>query len=206
MTQAGPRPASQRRVCRIETGGGNPDPSRAGARDRPAGGRDDRDVLQDSVGDVGALPAQRPAAPRLGTRASSRRVRDRKRGKCQRAGHTPGTYAPEGSTPRGRSAERAPSTIHGNIMQNEQRLIRPAAASSRSRGPGGLLLQVLTLRRAHLISSFFRAGASQGIVLASITVAVSDDPLWVSIRPEGGVVQLWCATLGQFSRALKLEP
>ncbi len=137
MTQDGPRPAPQRRVCRIDRGGGNPDPSRGGARDRPAGGRDDRGGLQDSVGGGGAPPARRRAGPRPDTRASSRRVRDRRRDKYRRAAHTLGTCAPEGPIPRGRSAERAPSTIHGHIRQNAQRLIRPAAASIRSRGPGG---------------------------------------------------------------------
>lgn len=137
MTQDSPRPAPQRPVCRIEVGGGNPDPSRGGARDRPAGGRDDRGVLQDSVGDGAAPPAHRRVAPRPDTPANSRRVRDRRRDKSQRAGHRPGTCAPEAPIPRGRSAERAPSTIHGDIRQNEQRLIRPAAASIRSRGPGG---------------------------------------------------------------------
>jgi hypothetical protein len=136
-TQDGPRPAPQQRVCRIEAGGGNPDPSRGGARDRPAGGRDDRDGLQDSVGGVGAPPARRRAGPYPDTPANSTRVRDRRRDKCQRAAHTLDMCAPAGPIPRGRSAERAPSTIHGNIRQNEQRLIRPAAASTRSRGPGG---------------------------------------------------------------------
>ena len=137
MTQDGPRPAPQRRVCRIDAGGGNPDPSRGGARDRPAGGRDDRGVLQDSVGGVAAPPARRRAGPRPDTRANSRRDHDRRRDKCQTAEHTLGTCAHEGPIPRGRSGERAPSTIHGHIMQNDQRLIRPAAASIRSRGPGG---------------------------------------------------------------------
>ena len=137
MTQDGPRPAPRGRVCRIDQGGGNPDPSRGGARDRPAGGRDDRGVLQDSVGGVGAPPARRRAGPRPDTPANSRCVPDHRRDKCQRAAHTPGTCAPEGPIPRGRSAERAPSTIHGDIRQNKQRLTRPAAASIRSRGPGG---------------------------------------------------------------------
>jgi len=136
-TQDGPRPAPRLRVCRIEGGAGNPDPSRGGARDRPAGGRDDRAALQDSVGGGGAPPARRRAGPRPDTPANSRRVHDRRRDKCQRAAHTLGMCVPEGPLPRGRSAERAPSTIHGNIRQNEQRLIRPAAASIRSRGPGG---------------------------------------------------------------------
>ena len=137
MTQDGPRPAPQRRVCRIDRGGGNPDPSRGGARDRPAGGRDDRGVLQDCVGGVAAPPARRRAGPRPDTPANSRRVHDRRRDTGQRAAHTLGTCAPEGPIPRGRSAERAPSTIHGYIRQNEQRLIRSAATSIRSRGRGG---------------------------------------------------------------------
>ena len=137
MTPEGPRPAPRRRVCRIEAGDGNPDPSRGDARDRPAGGRDDRGVPQDSVGGGGAPRARRRAGPGPDTPANSRRDPDRRRDKCQRAEHTLGTRAHEGPTPRGRSAKRAPSTIHGDIMQNNQRLIRPAAASSRSRGPGG---------------------------------------------------------------------
>ena len=137
MTQDGSRPAPQRRVCRFEAGGGNPDPSRGGARDRPAGGRDDRGVLQDSVGAGGAPLARRRAGPRPDTPANSRHAPDRRRGRSQTAEHRPGRCAHEGPTPRGRSAERAPSTIHGHIMQNDRRLIRPAAASSRSRGPGG---------------------------------------------------------------------
>ncbi len=136
MTQDGPRPAPRRRVCRIDAGGGNPDPSR-GAPDTPAGGRDDRGVLQDSVGGGGAPLARRRAGPRPDTPANSRRDHDRRRDKCQRAEHRLGTGAHEGPTPRGRSAERAPSTIHGDIMQNGRRLIRLAAASIRSRGPGG---------------------------------------------------------------------
>ena len=133
---AGARPAPQVRVCRMVSGRGNPDPSRDDGRDRPAGGRDDPAVLQDSVdGVVGPRARSRGARP-SGTRANSRRVRDRRRGKSQRAGHTPGTSAREALTPRGRSAERAPSTISGD-MGEWKRLIRPAAASSRSRGPGG---------------------------------------------------------------------
>jgi hypothetical protein len=137
MTHDGPRPAPQRRVCRMDVGGWNPDPSRGGARDRSAGGRDDRGGLLDSVDGVGAPPARKRAGRRPGTWANSRRVHDHRRDKCQRAAHTLDTCAREGPIPRGRSAERAPSTIHGDIRQNKQRLIRPAAASIRSRGPGG---------------------------------------------------------------------
>jgi hypothetical protein len=118
-------------------GGGNPDPSRGGARDRLADGRDDRGGLQDSVGGVGAPPARRRAGLPPDTSANSRRARDRRRDKCRRAAHTLGRCAPAGPIPRGRSAERASSTTYGDIRQNGQRLIRPAAASIRSRGPGG---------------------------------------------------------------------
>ena len=137
MTQDGSRPAPQRRVCRIEAGGGNPDPSRGGARDRPAGGRDDRGGLQDSVGGAGAPPARRCVGPRPDTPVNSRRDPDRRRDKYQRAEHTLGMCVHEAPTPRGRSAERAPPTISGDTMREWKRLIRSAAASSRSRGPGG---------------------------------------------------------------------
>ncbi len=203
MTQDGPRPAPQRRVCRIDRGGGNPDPSRGGARDRPAGGRDDRGGLQDSVGGGGAPPARRRAGPRPDTRASSRHVRDRRRDRYRRAAHTLGTCAPEGPIPRGRSAERAPSTIHGHIRQNGQRLIRPAAASIRSRGPGGCCsrssrlaqprtpyLKPLCRRRTHhrTAGAFTPRRAEQSSCRSGLNV-------WV--------VRFWRATLGQFSRALK---
>ena len=117
-TPDGPRPAPQRRVCRIEGDQRNPDPSRGDgdACDTPADGRDDRDGLQDSVGGAGGPHARTCAAPHPGTRASSRRVRDRRRGRSQTAAHTPGRCVHEGPTPRGRSAERAPSATHGNIM------------------------------------------------------------------------------------------
>ena len=137
MTQDGPRPAPQPRVCRIDAGGGNPDPSRGGARDRPVGGRDDPGVLQDSVGGGGAPPARRYAGPGPDTSVNNRRDHDRRRDKCQTAEHTLGTYAHEAPIPRGRSAERAPPTISGDTMREWNRLIRSAAASSRSRGPGG---------------------------------------------------------------------
>ncbi len=131
------RPAPQPRVCRIVVGGGNPDPSRDDARDRPVDGRDDRAVLPDSVDGAGAPHGPRRGDRPPGTPLSSRRARDHRRGKSQTAGHTPDTCAPGALTPRGRSAKRASSTIRGDIRQNGSRLIRPAAASGRSRGPGG---------------------------------------------------------------------
>jgi hypothetical protein len=176
MTQEGPRPAPRRRVCRIDGGGGNPDPSRGGARDRPAGGRDDRGVLQDSAGGVGAPPARRRNGPRPDTSANSRRVPDRRRDKCQRAAHTLGTCAPAGPIPRGRSAERAPSTIHSDIRQNEQRLIRPAAASIRSRGPGGCCSRSSRLaqpRTPYLTSS---EAADHSSVRRASPLAVPNNP------------------------------
>ena len=166
------------------SGEGNPDPSRADARDRPAGGRDDRGVLQDSVGGADALPARRCDGPRPDTPANSRRVRDRRRNKCQKAAHTPGTCAPEGPVPRGRSAKRAPSTIHGDIRQNEQRLIRPAAASIRSRGPGVAAPGPhASLSRAHLISTLFRRRQP---VRTHAVPSPRPTILLLSIRPEGG--------------------
>ena len=128
---------AQPRVCRIAVGGGNPDPSRDDARDRPVDGRDDRAVLPDCVDGAGAPhgPSRGDRPP--GTPLSSKRARDHRRGKSQTAGHTPDTCAPGALTPRGRSAERAPSTISGHTVGEWTRLIRPAAASSRSRGPGG---------------------------------------------------------------------
>ena len=166
MTRDGPRPAPHVRVCRIVWGGWNPDPSRADGRDRRADGRDDRDALQGCLGGAGGPHARTCAAPRPGTRANSTRVRDRRRGRSQTAEHRPGRCAHEGPTPRGRSVERAPSTIHGNIMQNDRRLIRPAAASSRSRGPGGCYSRS-SRSASHTLSHASSAQvASHGIVLA----------------------------------------
>jgi hypothetical protein len=190
MTQEGSRPAPRGRVCRIDRGGGNPDPSRGGAPDRPAGGRDDRGVLQDSLGGGGAPPARRRAGPRPDTPANSRRVHDRRRDKGQRAAHTPGTCAPEGPIPRGRSAERAPSTIHGDIRQNEQRLIRPAAASIRSRGPGGCCSR--SSRLAQPRTPYLKplaAGAAHHRTAGAFTPAVPNNPLSSRSGLNAGVVR-----------------
>jgi hypothetical protein len=124
------------RVCPIDSCGGNPDPSRAGVPDRPADGRDDRAVLPDSVDGAGVPRRPRRDDRPRDRRANSRRVRDRRRGRSQKAGHTPDTGGHGALTPRGRSAERAPSTISGDVGKWDD-WIRPAAASSRSRGPGG---------------------------------------------------------------------
>jgi hypothetical protein len=63
------------------------------------------------------------------------------------AGHRPGTCAHEEPSPRGRSAERAPSTIYGDIMQNERDWF---GLPQRRVGHEGLevTLQVLTRRSA----------------------------------------------------------
>ena len=134
---AGARPAPRVRVCRIGSGEGNPDPSRASARDRSADGRDDQAVLQDSVDGAGAPRGPKCGDRPPGTPSNSRRARDHRKGKSQTAGHTPDTGAHGALTPRGRGAERAPATISGNPVGEWKRLIRPAAASSWSRGPGG---------------------------------------------------------------------
>jgi hypothetical protein len=185
MTQDGPRPAPRRRVCRIDAGGGNPDPSRGGARDRLAGGRDDRGVLQDSAGGGGALPARRRTGPRPDTPANSRHVHDRRRDKYQRAAHTLDTCAPEGPIPRGRSAERAPSTIHGDIRQNEQRLIRPAAASIRSRGPGGCCSRSSRLAQPRTPYLKPASEVADHSMAGGFTLAALNNPR-SSIRPECG--------------------
>ncbi len=151
-TRDASRPAPQRRVCRIDRGGGNPDPSRGGAPDTPADGRDDQADLQRSVGDADVQHGHRRAGPRRDTPASSRRVRDRRTDKWRRSGRTLGTCAPEAPTPRGRSAERASSTIDRFFRQNERRLGRPAAASSRSRGPGGCCSRSSPRSAAHTLS------------------------------------------------------
>jgi hypothetical protein len=160
MTREGPRPAPRGPVCRIVSGGGNPDPSRDRAHDTHAGGRDDPAALQDSVDGAAGPHARRRAARRPGTRTSNRRVRDRRRDKSQMAGHRPGTCAHEEPSPRGRSAERAPSTIHGDIMQNERDWF---GLPQRRVGHEGLevTLQVLTRRSAdsHLTATAPRRSA-----------------------------------------------
>jgi hypothetical protein len=118
-TPDGPRPAPQRRVWRIQTAERKSDPSRADARDTPAGGRDDQDGPQESVDGAGGPLAHRPADLRLDSGASSRRVPDRSTNRCRRAGRTLGTCAREAPTPRGRSAERASSIRSSDLRQNE---------------------------------------------------------------------------------------
>lgn len=119
-TPDGPRPAPQRRVWRREGGEGNPDPSRGGARDTLAAGRDGRAALQDSAGDAGGPPAHTPPGRCRDSSASSRRVRDRSTNRCRRAGRTLDTCAREMPTPRGRNAERASSITGRAFRQNER--------------------------------------------------------------------------------------
>jgi hypothetical protein len=140
------RPARQPRVCRSGQGEGNPDPSRGGAPDRPAVGRDDRAAPQDFVDDAGAPRADRRAGPRRDTLASSRRVRDRTRDTERRTGRTLGTCAPEAPTPRGRSAERVSSISGSDLRQNDGDWF---GLPQRRVGHEGLerSLQVLTLTR-----------------------------------------------------------
>jgi len=77
VTRTGPRPAPQGRVCRIVSGGGNPDPSRDSARDTHAGGRDDQVVLPDSVDGGGWLGGSAGGGTAVGTVGCNNAVHDR---------------------------------------------------------------------------------------------------------------------------------
>lgn len=192
ITHNGPRPAPRLRVCRIDGAGGNPDPSRGGAPDTLVGGRDDPAALQGSVGDAAGRHARSCGDPRSGMRANSRRVRDRRKGRSQTVEYRPGRAVHEGPTPRGRSTERAPSTIHGDIMQNEQRLIRPCrSVDSVTRAWRSCSRSSRIAPPGHLISTGrFREAAHAHRTRRSSTGAVSNSPL-LSIRRERGVVQFW---------------
>jgi hypothetical protein len=77
-----------------------------------------------------------------GTRANKRRVRDRTRGISQRAAHKPDTCVHEAlrsadSTRPQRRARALDDPRRHDYDAEWTRLIRPAAASIRSRGPGG---------------------------------------------------------------------
>ena len=106
------------------------------ARDRPVGDRGDRAGLRGSVDDGGGRPGHTAGARSGGTPLNSRRGPGHRTGKSQTARDTSGTSGCEALIPRGRSTARAPSTISVG-MGEWCGLIRPAAASSRSRGPGG---------------------------------------------------------------------